>query len=300
MRPIKASKPEQTSSRLEKCKSSVKAVLSKFFLDYGRSFKSIKRYGMKFISMMLIDAIFLLVFYLVLYGGYSFMFKQYIDEIIPIAQSAGQMKSAQTFEEAKNATIDINMKLFNVYNKDKPFSGIFMTLGIFIAKIIIYILLLAAIVSISRAIIWSMVKESFRKFWKFVLYDLMFTFLVGAVFILLWLFVKPDIIVILLTILALGYIYFTTVLRAKFNNDASAPSIFRQLSSNLAAGIKGFIIMAPAIIMVVLTFIVLFNIFGFIFQKLPQMVLGSISLALILAIICWSRIYYYEYVKERM
>lgn len=311
MKQRSTTKSEQSKKISDNCTSNVKAALSahssnlskyflKFFQNYGRSYKCIKRYGIRFISMMLIDAVFVLVFYLILIGGYGLMFKQYVEEIIPIAQSAGEMKSAQTFEEAKNITQDINMKLFNAYNNDKPFSNIYVSISIFVVKILLYILLLAAVVSISRALIWSMVKESLQKFWKFVVYDLMFTFLTGIIFILFWFFVRDDLINIALTILFMFYIYFASFLRATFSNEQSAPSIFRQIGSNLAASIKGFVIMLPAIIMILLTFTILFNIFGFIFQKLPQLVLGSISLVLILALICWSRIYYYEYIKEML
>lgn len=259
-----------------------------YFKEYILSFKLLKSYKWKILWMILTDIFYVLLIYLIIMFSYGNIMNQYMNELLPISQKVGIIKQANSPEEIKELTQKLFYDISKTGDINQIKSSILLTSGWFIGKIILTIIVLLFLASFTRALVWSFVKKSFKKFHKFVFYNVVWIVFCLAIFTIMLILIKIEILTKISLLLLLVYLYLSLILRIKY--DVEKP-LFKQIVLNPLFGVKYFIYYLLPFVLIALTFIVTLSIISLIQYILPPFVTGLILLMILFTLVTWSRIY---------
>ena len=291
----------------------MKKTLKNWLTAYLSSFKTFGRYRWKILWMILIDVGVVFLLYLLFMFTYGSVVDQYMNEMVPLAQKASLLKEAQNDEEADIAY----EKLFTAITPSGDPKAVKRSmrwmLTLFVGKMILALLGACVIIALSRAAIWSMIKDIFsqpkmssksnknppknriKTFFRFFWYDLIWVLAGVIIFAILFFLTNLDAMIKISTPFVLVFVYFSVILKMRYEQK---DIIFKQISQNLSHAIKSFIYYLGGIILLALTLAVLTLILTPLKYVLPEMAMGIFSIVMIFLVITWARIFFYSTMQK--
>jgi hypothetical protein len=266
----------------------------KILSNYLDSFRKLWNYKSKLLYMVLIDFFYIIIIYLILFSSYLVFASEYLNQITPIAEKVGNINKAENMDEALNITMQLNEQLLGEFDPEKPFSKTYSIITFFISKLIGVLLLLLIFASIIKAVIWSFIKKSFKQFKKVIFMNLIWYTFCFVFILALWLLFKNKFFLNVGLFLILILVYFTIIQRTRFDNEKP---IIKQMLKNISIGIKGFIHLFIPLILILLTLIIIINIFALIAIFINPILISIIMFIILLVFTSWSRVYLYNVIK---
>ncbi|MBT4825020.1 hypothetical protein HN695_00245 [Candidatus Woesearchaeota archaeon] len=273
-----------------KSKNTLKNLFTRNKTAYIDSWKNI---NVSYIWTILLDISFILIVVMIYMFGYAKLGGYLQGDLIPAAQEYGLLKE-ETMKDSSQIDIQGIKELAEKHQElgSEVYSSTYKIAGLLIALI----LLMGFISTAYKTITWSFIRQSFKRFWKFFLYNLIFLLIWLIIFLPPLFFVKESLIMGWFMLMLVMYIYLSPLLTTKFNTKKP---IFKQLFENLKYSITNFYHLAIPFVIAIISLGVLISIPTLLNPILPSVIEPIVALIIVFFAISWSRrfIYYYNEVQ---
>ncbi|MFH1440334.1 MAG: hypothetical protein ABIG89_07220 [Candidatus Woesearchaeota archaeon] len=296
----------KTSNMIKKIKKNnfVPDYIRNYAKDYVKSINVFRSYKWKILWILLIDISYLFLFYLIAALVVGSVMNTYIDDVLPFAEKVGQLKNMDMNNKYLDEMKKVSQELKDMFSSDDMISIIFKVSSRFIGKMLLGIFVLILFASAVKALIWSIIRSSFKRAHRFVLYNAIWIVMCLLFLVFGTILIKQDVMIRLSLFLFIAYSYLSTILKIRYNDEKP---LFRQIWTNITFAVKYFIHYLPIYIAVITTstiiIIIIYTLFHILLPNILPMAVGNLILSLIIYIallifINWGRIYMYEKTRK--